>query len=63
MSGEGVNFSPVVATRRACVEANRMQQESTFLDLLGRAARFDIRPDGVLQIESNTGQSLLARRP
>ena len=63
LTGEGLTFTPIVATKRACVEANRMQQESAFLDQLGRSTRFDIRPDGALLLETATGQTLLARRP
>ncbi len=63
LTGEGLSFTPIVATRRACVDANRMQQESAFLDQLGRSTRFDIRPDGALLLETATSQTLLARRP
>lgn len=63
LTGEGLSFTPIVATKRACAEASRMQQESAFLDLLGRSTRFDIRADGALLLETATGQTLLARRP
>ncbi len=62
LSGEGLSVGPIAATKMACMGDGLMEQEALFLDILGKAVRFDIGDDGHLRIEAADGRSLTARR-
>jgi heat shock protein HslJ/membrane-bound inhibitor of C-type lysozyme len=60
LSGEGLSIGPIAATKMACMGDGIMEQESLFLDILGKAVRFDIGEDGHLRIEAADGRSVRA---
>lgn len=62
LSGEGLRIGPIVATKMACLGEGIMEQESRFLDILGKAARFDIDADGTLVVHAADGRGLRAAR-
>jgi heat shock protein HslJ len=59
--GEGFTVGPVRSTRMACAPA-LMTQEALFLDIIGKAVRFDVADDGALSIEDAEGRRITARR-
>ncbi len=61
LTGEGLAFGPVIATKRAC-EAPLMQQEQRFLQVLAMVARFELPAPGELRLLTNDGGSIVARR-
>jgi predicted AlkP superfamily pyrophosphatase or phosphodiesterase/heat shock protein HslJ/uncharacterized membrane protein len=62
ITGEGVSFSAMASTRKACLAGRLMDQERLFLQALERVHRFDIAPDGSLVLEGDDGRRLVARR-
>ena len=50
ITGEGITFSPAVATRMACAEPEGNAQETRFFALLEDVSRFDITEDGWLAL-------------
>ncbi|WP_119167623.1 META domain-containing protein [Algihabitans albus] len=62
-SAEGgeLSLGEIAATRKGC-PLPLMQQERSFLSLLAGAARYQIRPDGKLAIETVDGETLVANR-
>ena len=61
LSGEGLTFGPAISTKMACQQP-LMGQETRFLELLGRVARFEITADGALRLVADDGQAIVARR-
>ncbi|MGH6619066.1 MAG: META domain-containing protein [Alphaproteobacteria bacterium] len=61
MAGDRLKVGPIHATRMACAPA-LMTQEAAFLDILGAAAGFRLRPDGALVLSDPAGRTILARR-
>jgi heat shock protein HslJ len=57
-SGATVRFSQIFSTKMACVEENRMQQETRFLRVLERADRYAVSGDTLTLSE---GDTVLAR--
>jgi heat shock protein HslJ/membrane-bound inhibitor of C-type lysozyme len=60
LSGEGLSVGPIAATKMMCMDGGVMAREAHFLDILGKAARFDLDDEGRLHIETADGRSLLA---
>jgi heat shock protein HslJ len=61
LTGEGLRLGPVVATKRAC-EPAVMQQETRFLSVLGRIARFEVPSAGELRLVTDGTDVIVARR-
>lgn len=61
LTGEGLSMGPVISTKKAC-EAPLMKQEQRFLDLVGRAVRFEILPDRTLRLLTDDTTTVSARR-
>ncbi|MEZ5920193.1 MAG: META domain-containing protein [Parvularculaceae bacterium] len=61
ITGEGIRFSKVVSTERACVLAV-MDQETRFFDILAEVTQFEIAEDGALVLTASDGRRILARR-
>lgn len=61
LSGEGLRFGQTAATLMACPEA-LMEQEQRFFEALARIERFDIAPDGQLQLIAGDQVVLSAQR-
>ena len=61
MTGDRLKVGPIRATRMACAPA-LMTQEAAFLDVLGAAGGFRLRPDGALVLTDAAGRTILARR-
>jgi putative lipoprotein len=61
MTGDSLKVGPIRATRMAC-EPALMTQEAAFLNVLGAAGGFRLRPDGALVVSDTTGRTILARR-
>ena len=61
LSGEGLTFGPAISTKMACQQP-LMGQETRFLQLLARVARFEISSDGALRLVADDGQAIVARR-
>lgn len=61
ITGEGLSFGPIAATKRACAPAV-MNQEQKFFDALEAARRFEITETGALHLTSGAGQSIMARQ-
>ena len=61
LAGEGLTFGPAISTKMACPPP-AMDQETKFLQLLGRVARFEIMADGALRLLTDDGQAIVARR-
>jgi heat shock protein HslJ len=61
MTGEGVSFSQLASTRKACLPV-LMERERAFLQVLEGVYRFDIGPGGELVLESADQGRLTARR-
>jgi putative lipoprotein len=61
ITGDKLKVGPIRATRMACAPA-LMTQEAAFLDVLGSAGGFRIRPDGALVLSDMSGRTILARR-
>ncbi|MGD2026731.1 MAG: META domain-containing protein [Anaerolineales bacterium] len=58
VSGDSIAFSPIVQTEMACMEpAGVMEQERSYLGILGAAHSFDLE-DGLMTIVSKNGQTL-----
>ena len=60
ITGEGLTFSRVVTTRRACAP-ELMSQEQSFLDALAGVSTFGMSTDGTLVLEGG-GSRMTARR-
>jgi heat shock protein HslJ len=61
LTGEGLTFTPLATTRRACPPP-LMTQESQYLTSLSTVTRFRIAQDGALVLASATSARILARR-
>jgi len=61
LAGEGLTFGPAISTKMAC-QGPVMDQETKFLLLLARVARFEITADGALRLLADDGQAIVARR-
>ena len=61
LAGEGLTFGPAISTKMACPQPI-MDQETKFLQLFGRVARFEITADGALRLLADDGQAIVARR-
>ena len=61
LSGEGLSFSDLVSTKRACGPPLGAQ-ENAMLSILRNASRHEFADDGTLIIESNDGHKLVARK-
>ena len=61
LAGEGLTFGPAISTKMACPQP-AMDQETRFLQILGRVARFEIMADGALRLLTDDGQAIVARR-
>lgn len=59
LSGEGIGFGAIAATRRACAPA-LMNQEDRFLKTLGEISRFEIGRQGQLNLTTPSGDTLTA---
>lgn len=62
LSGEGLTFTPLAATRMAC-PAPQMETETALFDALRRTARFDIGADGSLLLFAGDGTPALTASP
>ena len=58
LSGDKVEFGMLMSTMMACTDTAMMDQESTFIQLLGDAQRLEI-VDGQLQIYRSDGEALM----
>jgi uncharacterized lipoprotein YbaY/heat shock protein HslJ len=45
VSGSGLKFSPIISTKRACINADANLLETIFLQILGETTRFEIQGD------------------
>ncbi len=61
LTGEGLSFSGLGTSRMACAQPI-LDQESSFMQILGAVIRFDIGSDGSLVLHGSDGRALLARR-
>jgi heat shock protein HslJ/uncharacterized lipoprotein YbaY len=61
ITGEGLAFSGIAGTRRACA-APLMKQEDAFLKRLAKVNRFDIDADGGLLLATGDERQIVARR-
>lgn len=61
LTGEGVNFSQMAGTLKACPEA-LMRQEGLFLQILKDVKRFEITPEGALILATDDNRTLKAFR-
>jgi heat shock protein HslJ/uncharacterized lipoprotein YbaY/uncharacterized membrane protein len=61
LSGEGLHFGAIVATKRACASPVG-EQENALLAVLRGAVRHELGEDGSLTIETNDGHKLVARK-
>lgn len=59
LTGEGIGFTRMASTKKACAPA-LMNQESRFLSLLGEVRRFDIGRHGDLVLSTGDGQRIRA---
>lgn len=59
LTGEGVGFTRLVSTKKACAPA-LMDQEARFLSLLSDITRFDIGKQGELLLTSSDGRVIRA---
>ncbi len=59
LTGEGLGFTRLVSTKKACAPA-LMDQEARFLSLLSDATRFDIGRQGELLLTSSDGRVIRA---
>ncbi|KPQ02871.1 META domain-containing protein [Marinobacter sp. HL-58] len=59
LTGEGLGFSRLITTKKACAPA-LMDQESRFLALLSDTARFEIGKQGELRLISRDGRVITA---
>lgn len=59
LTGEGIGFSQLVSTKKACAPA-LMDQETRFLSLLADVRRFDIGRHGELLLTTSGGQMVRA---
>jgi len=59
LSGEGVGFTRMASTKRACAPA-LMSQENRFLSLLGEVRRFDVGRHGELLLITEDGRQIRA---
>ena len=62
MTGEGLNFTGVASTRRACVDEQADAAEAAFFTALEGPARYTLDGEGALRIETENG-AIDARRP
>jgi heat shock protein HslJ len=61
ITGEGIRFGPIAATRKACAMA-LMDQELAFFEVLETASLFEIESDGALKVTGDENRSFTARR-
>lgn len=61
LSGEGISFSPLAVTRRAC-PPEVMELEGAYLAGFTAVSRFDIAEDGALRLHAPDGGPIVARR-
>ncbi len=59
MTGEGLEFTRMASTKKACAPA-LMNQEDRFLSLLGEVQRFDIGRHGELLLVTGDGPLIRA---
>ncbi|MGF2734235.1 META domain-containing protein [Marinobacter sp. DUT-1] len=59
LTGEGIGFGAIAATRMACAPA-LMGQEARFLRILGEVSRVRIGPEGQLQLSTPSGATITA---
>jgi heat shock protein HslJ len=57
--GTELTFGPAMSTKRACVEAARMQQEQRYFKALETAKKFEVA-DGILTIWFDDGKGVLS---
>lgn len=60
--GEGIDFGPIAATRRACINPEISRLEHRLFTALGTVISFEIGEDGVLTLFSPNGPVLTASR-
>lgn len=60
LTGEGISFGPIAATKKACPPAV-MAQEALFFEILAAVTNFNIAEDGALVL-SGAGRAITARR-
>lgn len=58
LTRDGLSFGPPALTRMACSE-DRMATEAAVVAALGRVARFDVAPDGTLELLDATDEPVL----
>jgi heat shock protein HslJ len=61
LTGEGLEISKGMSSMMACEDAV-MQQEQSFLELLGAISRFSIPGDGALVLHSNDGRTISMKK-
>jgi len=61
LTGEGIGFTRMASTKKACAPA-LMNQEDLFLSMLGEVQRFDIGRHGELLLTTGDGRSIRAFR-
>lgn len=61
LGGEGLSFGPAISTKMACQQP-LMEQETRFLQLIARVARFEITAEKALRLVADDGQAIVARR-
>lgn len=59
LTGEGIGFGAIAATRMACAPA-LMEQENRFLRILGEVVRVQIGRQGQLQLSTSSGDTITA---
>lgn len=62
LSGEGLAITRPASSAKACPPA-LTKQEDLFFDVLARAQRFEVDPEGALILRASDGRSITARRP
>lgn len=58
VNGDQVRFEQMISTMMACADQSVMDQESTYLQFLGNAQRFELA-DGWLQLFRSDGEALV----
>ena len=61
LSGEGIGFSALFNTRKACAPA-LMAQETLYLAILAEVSQLELAADGALHLRTADGRQLTARR-
>jgi len=57
VNGNEIKFEQIASTSMACLDPSVMEQESSYLQFLGEAQRFELA-DGQLQIYRSDGEAL-----